>query len=49
MAPVILSMDVHCHGCAKKIQKAVMKLPGSYALHTPIDQAPSSSVHLRII
>ncbi|CAD6205215.1 unnamed protein product [Miscanthus lutarioriparius] len=28
MAPVILSMDVHCHGCAKKIRKAIMKLPG---------------------
>ncbi|KAG0517543.1 hypothetical protein BDA96_09G098200 [Sorghum bicolor] len=28
MAPVILSMDVHCHCCAKKIRNAVMKLPG---------------------
>ncbi|KAL6640982.1 hypothetical protein ACP70R_019163 [Stipagrostis hirtigluma subsp. patula] len=28
MAPVILSMDVHCASCAKKIQKAVKKMPG---------------------
>ncbi|KAF8722935.1 hypothetical protein HU200_022073 [Digitaria exilis] len=29
MAPVILSMDVHCDSCAKKIRKAVMKVPGA--------------------
>ncbi|XP_062205172.1 heavy metal-associated isoprenylated plant protein 5-like [Phragmites australis] len=28
MAPVILAMDVHCDSCAKKIRKAVMKMPG---------------------
>ncbi|PUZ38906.1 hypothetical protein GQ55_9G233300 [Panicum hallii var. hallii] len=29
MAPVILAMDVHCDSCAKKIQKAIMKVPGA--------------------
>nr|TKV93664.1 hypothetical protein SEVIR_9G240400v2 [Setaria viridis] len=29
MAPVVLSMDVHCDSCAKKIRKAVMKVPGA--------------------
>ncbi|KAF8672617.1 hypothetical protein HU200_049305 [Digitaria exilis] len=29
MAPVILAMDVHCDSCAKKIRKAVMKMPGA--------------------
>ena len=29
MAPVILAMDVHCGSCAKKIRKAIMKVPGT--------------------
>ncbi|XP_025791678.1 heavy metal-associated isoprenylated plant protein 6-like [Panicum hallii] len=29
MAPVILAMDVHCDSCAKKIRKAIMKVPGA--------------------
>ncbi|CAL4942061.1 unnamed protein product [Urochloa decumbens] len=29
MAPVVLAMDVHCDSCAKKIRKAVMKVPGA--------------------
>ncbi|KAG2548825.1 hypothetical protein PVAP13_9KG200700 [Panicum virgatum] len=29
MAPVILAMDVHCGSCAKKIRKAIMKVPGA--------------------
>ncbi|OEL19001.1 hypothetical protein BAE44_0019979 [Dichanthelium oligosanthes] len=29
MAPVVLSMDVHCDSCAKKIRKAAMKVPGA--------------------
>ncbi|RLN41360.1 uncharacterized protein C2845_PM01G41360 [Panicum miliaceum] len=29
MAPVILAMDVHCDSWAKKIRKAIMKVPGA--------------------
>ncbi|CAL4925159.1 unnamed protein product [Urochloa decumbens] len=29
MAPVVLAMDVHCDSCAKKIRKAIMKVPGA--------------------
>lgn len=35
MAPVILAMDVHCDSCAKKIRKAIMKVPGTYARWLP--------------
>ncbi|CAN6299276.1 unnamed protein product [Urochloa humidicola] len=32
MAPVVLAMDVHCDSCAKKIRKAVMKVPGAQSV-----------------
>ncbi|CAN6288108.1 unnamed protein product [Urochloa humidicola] len=30
--PVVLAMDVHCDSCAKKIRKAVMKVPGTVSV-----------------
>lgn len=30
--PFVLFIDLHCVGCAKKIEKSLMRIPGIYSL-----------------
>lgn len=32
-SPCVLFVDLHCVGCAKKIERSIMKMRGSHLLH----------------
>ncbi|KAF0930922.1 hypothetical protein E2562_037134 [Oryza meyeriana var. granulata] len=44
MAPVLLQMEVHCHGCAKKIEKAIKKIPGVTAVKAYVGEGQAGQV-----